>query len=117
MRLLIWCPTISLGGGDRLLFQLVRSFLENPGIEQLGIVVPEQASSRFYELRRVDPRLRVFTVRIRRLRQWTILSFLSGLRRRLQQMSKEWERKRLQRSFNAAAKHFDLVYVFWAQHE
>jgi len=117
MRLLIWCPTLSLGGGERLLFQLVRSFLDNSKIAKVGLVVPSHAREHFCSLQNDNDRFRIFTFRTRSRRQWTIFAFVPEMQRRLRQYSKERERKRLEQTFRNASKDFDIAYAFWAQHE
>src|ERR1017187_4177113 len=117
MQLLVWCPTISRGGGERLLFRLVEALLENPAIKKLGIAIPENAEAQFARLRDPGNKLDVVKIPHASSRQWTIFAFVPELQRRLRQYSKERARKHLQQTFSNASKDFDIAYAFWAQHE
>lgn len=124
MRILIWCPLVNLGGGVRLLVQLVHSLARQPDVELVRLAVPvgsiESTSLNLSENQNLEvfwlmPKREVCRFRayletdsrilgIRgtgRFKRFFRSRFLKGLPdRNIEQLQN-------------AARGCDLVYVFW----
>ena len=124
MRVLVWCPLVSLGGGIRLLLRLVPGLARQPGIDLVRLAVPEELvrggqvtlpPTPGVELWPIPARRPVRTPRDWLLEDGRILGVKGtgilkrALRRRLLSGAPDWESERL----DAAAHGCDVIYYFW----
>jgi len=124
MRVLVWNPLISLGGGVRLLLRLLPALARQPGVELVRLAVPEEVLARG-ELPRPDaPNVELVPIvaerPIRSARDWLATDgrvlgvrgtgrLRRALRRRLLPDARPWEAERLAE----AGRDCDVLYAFW----
>jgi glycosyltransferase involved in cell wall biosynthesis len=126
MKVLIWCPHISLGGGLRLLQQLAPALARNPDVERVRLAIP---GGKLQKAEEIFPGIDLVELSEKpdsgALRSWLesedrVLGVrgtgrLKGsLRRRWLQKQDPmaWQHEQLHR----AAQDCDLIYCFWPHH-
>jgi glycosyltransferase involved in cell wall biosynthesis len=124
MRVLVWCPLVSPGGGLRLLLRLVPALARQPGVALVRLAVPEETLASGLVTLPPTPGVELWPILARRpvrtTRDWLqtegrILGVKGTgilkrvLRRRFVPGARDWETERL----DAAAAGCDVIYVFW----
>lgn len=126
LRILIWCPHISVGGGERLLKQLFPAIAADPRVGLVRIAVPAGTLTEHdfnlggalpVEVARLNP------ARLRNLPRWLAApGRVYGIRgsgklkqllaARVTARSRRWFR----RAARALSRDCDVIYVFWPHH-
>src|SRR2546430_1130851 len=107
MRVLIWCPFVNRGGGQRLLLRLVEAFSACDSIHQLGLVLPPGSFGRFAPHATQSSKVRIFEVPHVKLRNWNRLDFLPRTQGWLRNWSRSRGRRRLENFLRKIASCFD----------
>lgn len=111
MRILIWCPLISLGGGIRLLLQLVAALARQDGIDLVRVAVPPGAISSELDLT-TNICIEVFEITQPWIERDTLILGIKGtgrLKRLMRSKSFNWQLEKLR----IASHDCNVVYCFW----
>ena len=116
MKLLIWCPLLSEGGGVRLILRLAIALSHQPKVEAIRIALPEHKLDTAQRNSLSEAGINVFDLPSRKFYGDGNLRRIPGtasikkwLKFVLQRDAKLW----LNRKIKAAAEGYDIIYVFW----
>ena len=118
MRLLIWCSTLSYGGGERLLSDWLRPSYSDASIKKLGLAMPERARQSFAEQATNISTFICSTLPSSNYRQWTTFALRAAdFVTRYIIVRAFADAEQLQRTLDKWLIDFDVLYCFWAQSE